>query len=193
MWIKNSERQSHKQETCVSLSCLWKGTNEIHQMQKNFCCGLTIGIICYIRVDTMLFFSCITDLFCPVLKTCHSFSTTKNCIIIILAFCVSFSFGGFVDNMDYGVWFMSPVQWLNFNVFTDKATVLFSGRHSMYYFEMLFISRITVAIQVASIFLAFRPVTRQNPVLESNKNLFSNALLAFLILLSSTTLKSTKS
>ena len=87
-----------------------------------------------------------------------------------------------MDNMDYGVWFVSPVQWLNFNVFTDKATVLFNGRYSMYYFEMLFISRITIVMQVASIFLAFRPVTRQNSVLESNKNLFSNALLAFLTL-----------
>ena len=165
----------------ASLSCLWTGTNEIHQMQKNFCCGLTIGIICYMRVDTTLFFSVSLICFVPYSKIAQ-FLTTKNGIIIILAFCVSFSFGGFVDNMDYGVWFVSPAQWLNFNVFTDKATVLFSGRHSMYYFEMLFISRITIAIQVASIFLAFRPVARQNPVLESNKNFFNNALLAFLIL-----------
>ena len=150
-------------------------------MLKSFCCGLTIGMICYIRVDVMLFFSVSLICFVTYSKLAQ-FLTTKKCIVIILGFCVSLSFGGFVDNVDYGVWFMSPVQWLTFNVFTDKATVLFSGRHSMYYFEMLFISWITIVIQATSICLAFRPVIRQNSVLEFNKNLFSNTFLACLIL-----------
>ena len=150
-----------------------------YRTHESVFCGFTIGVICYIRVDTILFYAVLLISTVPYV---HLTTFLQSSFIWISSFAASVLFGGFVDYIDYGTWFVSPIQWAKFNVFSDKATILFAGRHNMYYFEMLFIPKIMSVMQVICICFSLILVMQQKYPHRQLKKTFLSLLMAFLIL-----------
>ncbi len=113
-------------------------------------CGTTIGLVCYVRVDSTLLYGATLLILVPQFHLVH-FARGASGILLILSTAVGVFLGGLGDHWDYGSWFASPRQWLLFNVFSNKASILFGRGDFAHYFEMLSISKCTVMVQTFAI------------------------------------------
>lgn len=100
-----------------------------------FLSGLTLGVTCYIRIDLGLFLALVIAPHCLRTRSNHVLLTFDLPVLlpIILGFTSGMLLGGLEDSWSYGVWFLSPYQWLRFNVGFDFATLLF-GKQDLYYY-----------------------------------------------------------
>ncbi|KAJ8312809.1 hypothetical protein KUTeg_010182 [Tegillarca granosa] len=108
---------------------------------SNFVGGFVLGVIIYIRFDLCLL---IVPLYLGYIWT---FIRFEKKVIILVTQCVVFTLlgallgmviGGMEDLYSYKIFFMSPWQWLRFNVLSNKSTVLFEMQNSGDYFKDIF-------------------------------------------------------
>ena len=101
--------------------------------------GLTLGLLVYIRVDMLLFiFILFFFLHAPFVHLVRQAKVTF--CLAASAFAGGFLFGGWIDFLTYGEWFISPLQWFRFNVQKDYATAIFGEYPSTEYIQRIFIN-----------------------------------------------------
>ncbi|XP_064612612.1 uncharacterized protein LOC135476506 [Liolophura sinensis] len=104
-----------------------------------FLSGLMLGVTCYIRIDLGLFLALIIAPHCLRTRSNQVLLTFDLQVFlpIILGFVSGMLLGGLEDSWSYGVWFLSPYQWLRFNVGFDFATLLFGKQDLDYYLKRI--------------------------------------------------------
>lgn len=115
--------------------------------------GLLLALCVYIRIDIIAI---------PVILVFVSVNSTPDTIKLLFASCRNYflgfiigSFiGGYFDVMTYGVWFISPRQWLNFNVLSKTSGVIFGISPSFYYCSKLLQVEPLFIVCVGSILLS---------------------------------------
>ena len=101
--------------------------------------GLLLSLCVYTRCDTVLI---------PVFiaLACPKFSFRKLLSFVLYhhsylsGLVTGFLIGGFYDRVCYGVWFVSPYQWVKFNVFHATSHVLFGKQSMTFYVENVLFS-----------------------------------------------------
>ena len=100
--------------------------------------GFGIGLLCYIRVDLVVFMAVIGSLaFLPL----NSKMLEKSLVILslLIGFGIALIVGGLDDLRSYGTWFISPYQWYHFNIRSDMTTILFGLEDSLLYIYDIFL------------------------------------------------------
>ncbi|KAL3856509.1 hypothetical protein ACJMK2_011259 [Sinanodonta woodiana] len=103
-----------------------------HNSFQLFAGGLSFGILSYIRFDNivlpvLLIIFTINGKFYLI---SHAFSVLRN---FVLGFNLAILIGGLYDWIAYQKWFISPYQWLVFNVIRDLSSVMFGSEGIQYY------------------------------------------------------------
>ncbi|KAK3589791.1 hypothetical protein CHS0354_015795 [Potamilus streckersoni] len=124
-----------------------------HNSFQLFAGGLTFGILSYIRVDNIVL---------PVLLII--FTIRRNCHLIshavvrlknfIFGFNLGILIGGFYDWIAYQKWFISPYQWLIFNVIRDLSSVMFGSEGIRYYIVAILFDNLSQTILTISAILS---------------------------------------
>ena len=104
-----------------------------------FISGLLLSLCVYTRCDIVLI-----PIF--IALTCAKFSFRKllNFLlyqpVFLPGFLSGILIGGFYDRVCYGVWFVSPYQWIKFNLFHATSSVLFGKQSVTFYIENVLFS-----------------------------------------------------
>ncbi|XP_074641080.1 uncharacterized protein LOC141898848 [Tubulanus polymorphus] len=115
-----------------------------HEYLELMSSGLMLGVLCYMRVDLILFFAFSITLFVLPFQNLHR--AIRLSALVAVGFGLAILFCGFDDRWSYGKWFISPVQWLGFNVFRDLATNLFGWNDSQFYIRHIFVYDTTMTL-----------------------------------------------
>lgn len=94
--------------------------------------GLLLALCIYIRIDVIaipvvLVFVTMDNIH---EKITSLFRLSRN---YSAGFVTGILIGGYVDFVNYGQWFMSPLQWLRFNVFSKTSGIIFGISPSFFY------------------------------------------------------------
>ncbi|XP_078676319.1 uncharacterized protein LOC144913443 [Branchiostoma floridae x Branchiostoma belcheri] len=120
--------------------------------------GAVLGLVCYIRVDAIIFLGAI------LIST--TFPIQNNLRTLLgqfwwsgIGMLLGFTLGALDDYLCYGYWFISPIQWAKFNLFNDYTTLIFGEEDAMFYLRHLlldspFLSLVTASSVVILVFTA---------------------------------------
>ncbi|XP_052829581.1 uncharacterized protein LOC106876918 [Octopus bimaculoides] len=119
---------------------------------RNFGTGIMIGILLYIRIDLLVFY---TAIFCPVLSWYISKWRLffQQFIIITFGVLLGIAIGAIDDYYTYGKFFISPKQWFLFNVFSDHSNMFFGQFGISFYFINIVLHNAAVILMLVLTFL----------------------------------------
>ncbi len=142
-------------------------------------CGFSLGVVCYMRVDVILFLVVFeisyllilhTTLICDIYYWCH----------LVFGIILGFLLGGLDDFRTYGVPFLSPLQWCKFNIIHDITSALFGVSECYYYIQIVMFDNTLTQIQCALILYYIVLI-----FISSDNNTFTQEKIPFLICLTS--------
>ncbi|KAK3082419.1 hypothetical protein FSP39_003396, partial [Pinctada imbricata] len=119
-------------------------------------CGFVLGVCFYIRIDSGFFMFVI--IFTFVMLFCRQ--DNFYCIIgtlstLLMGGVCGVTLGGWDDYLNYGKFFLSPMQWFYFNIRTNMSSVMYGSNSKSWYLEELLypdiVSAIFSAISVAGL------------------------------------------
>ena len=96
--------------------------------------GFAMMSLSYIRPDLVVLFAVmnVTHFNARRLRMFISHGSVCTGAMLALLMC------GYSDKNVYGVWFMSPIQWIKFNIFSQTSELLFGvAQNSWYVYKML--------------------------------------------------------
>ncbi|KAL5016409.1 hypothetical protein ScPMuIL_005998 [Solemya velum] len=156
--------QCHNNANMESKTELPVSTGKVEYYLKHLLCGFMLGVVCYIRIDMCITLALIS------MSLVLTFSTVRDafsCFEEISASGVGLLFaltlGGYEDHSRYGLWFLSPIQWLKFNFITDLSATLYGLQSPWMYVEEIFLegSFIAVLYFVSAFVLIFNIVKKE--------------------------------
>lgn len=163
---KVTNTEISKQTPVSKISVLFK-------ILSYFMSGFVLGIACYIRVDTVLFVGTLLVTF-PLIFT-HFNQILNTILMTVVASCgfvAAVLVGGYEDQYWYGSMFISPRQWLNFNMKNNLPTVLFDNQKPLkflleIFFSDIFTSLFTVLTLIGLCVGFFRQSQKRTATLEN--------------------------
>ncbi|XP_067671377.1 uncharacterized protein [Haliotis asinina] len=102
-------------------------------------CGFILGVLCYLRMDLAMFlFVSVTGwLIVCVRGKDHQKVVVSSLLTLSLGAACAILLGGCVDFLYFGWFFLSPYQWINFNVLNGLAGRVFGKGHFLDYLKNL--------------------------------------------------------
>lgn len=112
-----------------------------------FVSGFILGIACYIRIDIVPFAGTLLVTF-PLIFTHFNqlLSTVFMTAVASCGFVAAVWIGGYEDLYRYGSMFLSPMQWINFNMKNNLPSVLFGSQRPLRFLMEIFFSDIFSAL-----------------------------------------------
>ena len=101
--------------------------------------GLMLSICVFSRCDVILI-PIFIALVCAKLSYHRLLDSVLKCHTYLCGFATGILVAGFYDSLCYGVWFISPYQWIKFNVIHATSQVLFGKQSVTYYIENVLFS-----------------------------------------------------
>ena len=98
---------------------------------KLFSTGFGISILVYMRLDIVIFMVLVNLPLILLKRTSHRVILPLT--YLVLGGLAGLLIGGFVDWVTFGSWFLSPIQWMKFNVLSDRSSILFGIRSNTEY------------------------------------------------------------
>ncbi|XP_062566327.1 uncharacterized protein LOC134228664 isoform X1 [Saccostrea cucullata] len=135
--------------------------------------GFILGIACYIRIDSAIFIG--TLLVTYPLIFIHVSQVTTSLIMALLAGCgfvTAIWVGGYEDLYRYGSMFISPFQWMNFNIKNSLPSTFFGDQKPLKFLLEIFFtdifSSLFIVLAVVGLFVGFfRQSVRRTANLEN--------------------------
>lgn len=154
--------------------------------------GCLLALCVYIRIDIILIPAVLV-----FVSMENNYATLKLFFISLKCYTAGFAtgilIGGYYDVITYGHWFISPLQWLRFNVLSRTSGTIFGISPSFYYCEKLLeVEPVLIpGIGIILLNLALEILTRQGEVQKESSTTvasfksFANfrGLAIFLVLL----------
>lgn len=101
---------------------------------SEFLSGVCLSLCIYTRCDIVLLPAFIVLAF--TYFSCRKlFRLVLYLHVFLGGFITGFLIGGCYDRLCYGIWFISPYQWVKFNVFHSASHVLFGSESCTFYIE----------------------------------------------------------
>lgn len=118
-------------------------------------CGFVLGIVCYIRIDMCITLALICVFFILTFSTLTGIpSYFREIFTSGVGVLLALALGGYEDHSRYGLWFLSPIQWLKFNFVTDLSSTLYGLQSPWMYVEKIFMEgAFTAVLYFASMFV----------------------------------------
>ena len=101
-----------------------------------FLSGFVFSLCTYSRCDIILI-PIFMVLACAKLSCRKFLNFMKNCYPYVSGFATGILLAGLYDKVCYGTWFISPYQWIKFNVFQSTSRDLFGKQPVTFYVENL--------------------------------------------------------
>ena len=116
--------------------------DSVSLLLKPVLCGVVLGLLSYVRPDALLFQCMVVIAYMCKHVIVNGFVRRIFVwtFVLTMGYCIGALIGGFDDYMTYGVWFISPCQWLKFNVQTSHATDLFGTQELSFYFKEIILN-----------------------------------------------------
>ena len=118
--------------------------------------GFLIGTTGYIRVDILLFASVLylAVLFTENVFTSQDFKTKiKEIILIMLGGIFALCIGVLYDCWKYGHLVIPPLQWIQFNLISNSASILFGAKEAVVYTNVFFCNRFYGLMNISLLFI----------------------------------------
>ena len=134
--------------------------------------GCVLGLSCYIRIDVIFFISTIILSFLSIsFRIENTKATAKYLVTLGVGLLCGISIGGLEDYNRYGQFFLSPIQWYNFNLRNNVSGVLFGRHHGSWYLEELFYPDIVTGLfyALSAAMLAHMVIQRSTSASESTE------------------------
>ena len=131
--------------------------------------GLLLALCIYIRIDVVAL---------PVILvfvTMDNIHENIKCLFNIsrnysVGFVIGILIGGYYDVMSYGQWFMSPLQWLRFNVLSKTSGFIFGISPSFFYCTKMYDVEPLLIICVGLILLSLPLEIQRKQDMKNNHN-----------------------
>lgn len=101
--------------------------------------GFILGVLCYVRVDLILFVTILAFVTYGLWIT-KIRAIFLHVILLGPSFIFGLITGGYIDWLFYERWFITPIQWFQFNVHQDLATEIFGGHSRFLYIQNILIN-----------------------------------------------------
>ena len=188
--------QKHKDELEIKRRrnvSFTKCNNKSFNVQFNkmdYLSGVCLSVCIYTRCDIVF-----VPLFIAVASGKFAFPNLVEIALRLHVFIIGsvtgVFIGGFYDRLCYGIWFISPMQWVKFNVFHKASHVLFGSESAMFYIEKIFFDDNT-GLLLALIVILDWIISRHIPEPRFERKGVNFALYVFFMLLLSYSLSSHK-